>query len=105
MNLLLGTSSLNQRVDDITLIVDYGNGTVYTSPSFTLLGGKTTAYDALDAWCTVKLQYFAGLGNQVVAINGYEPGGGWTYSIDGEYAGEITTTGLNNGDTVRFTAN
>ena len=104
MNLLLGSSTLNQRVDNITLIVDYGNGTVYESPSFSLLGGKTTVYDALDAWCSVELQNFAGLGNQVVAINGYEPSGGWTYSIDGKYAGEITTTGLNNGDTVRFTA-
>ena len=52
----------------------------------------------------VDLEYFSGLGNQLVAIDGYKPSGGWTYTINGAYAGEITTTGLNNGDIVKVTA-
>jgi len=104
MNILLGSSTLNQQVNNITLIVDYGNGTTYESPTFSLYAGKTTPYDALDAWCEVETAYYQGLGTMVYSINGCEPVGGWTYEIIGRIAGEVTTTALISGDTVKFIA-
>jgi len=105
MNLLLGSSTFNQRVDNITLIVEYADGRDDFTPNpFSLIGGKTSLYDALDAWFDVEIEYNPGLGYKLISIDGYEPSGGWTWTINGGFAGAITTTALNSGDTVRFTA-
>jgi hypothetical protein len=68
-------------VDDITLIVDYGDDIVKKWESFTLSGGKTSALDALDKHCDIKYKDF-GWGIQVTEIDGVD--GSWLYEVNGE---------------------
>ena len=43
-----------ESVEDISLFVDYNNGTIKTRTNFTLDNGKTTALDALEKWCIIR---------------------------------------------------
>jgi len=72
-----------ESVNDISLSVDYNNGTVKTRLNFTLDGGKTTALDALDKWCEIDYDDFGwGVivreidnvrGSGIYKINGFSP--------------------------------
>ena len=75
-----------ESVNDISLTVDYNNGTIKTRQNFTLDNGKTTALDALDKWCEIDYDDFGwGIivreidsvrGNWIYKINGFSPGVG-----------------------------
>ena len=69
-----------ESVNDISLSVDYNNGTVKTRLNFTLDNGKTTAFDALDKWCEIDYDDF-GWGIIVRAIDNVR--GNWIYKING----------------------
>jgi len=68
------------RVEDISLFVDYNNGTIKTRTNFTLDNGKTTALDALEKWCIIRYEDF-GWGIIVREIDGVS--GNWIYMING----------------------
>ena len=67
-------------VEDISLFVDYNNGTIKTRTNFTLDNGKTTALDALEKWCIIRYEDF-GWGIIVREIDGVS--GSWIYMING----------------------
>jgi hypothetical protein len=68
-----------ESVEDISLFVDYNNGTIKTRTNFTLDNGKTTAFDALDKWCIIIYEDF-GWGIIVRTIDGVS--GSWIYMIN-----------------------
>jgi len=69
-----------ESVDNISLSVDFNNGTVKTRLNFTLDNGKTTAFDALDKWCEIDYEDF-GWGIIVREIDNVR--GNWIYKING----------------------
>ena len=69
-----------ESVNDISLSVDYNNGTVKARLNFTLDSGKTTALDALDKWCEIDYDDF-GWGIIVREIDNVR--GNWIYKING----------------------
>ena len=71
-------------VEDITLIVDFGDGTVKNWKDFTLTEGKTSVLDALDKYCDIKYEDY-GWGILVTEIDGVE--GDWIYEVNGEQPG------------------
>ena len=79
LNLYKKPESL-EYVVDISLSVDYNNGTVKTRHNFTLDNGKTTAFDALDKWCETDYDDF-GWGIIVREIDNVR--GNWIYKING----------------------
>lgn len=74
-----------RTVQDITLIVDYGNGTVKTWETFELTDYNTTAFDALIKWCEIEFTDYGDMGLIVESIDGI--GGNWRYSINDEFPG------------------
>ncbi len=68
-----------ESVKNISLFVDYNNGTIKTRTNFTLDNGKTTAFDALEKWCIIIYDDF-GWGIIVRAIDGVS--GSWIYMIN-----------------------
>ncbi len=86
---------------DLTLIVDYGNGTIKTQENFELTNYNTTAFDALAKWCEVDYKEYGELGILVDNIDGIQ--GNWRYSINGDFAGVSSNKyNLKNGDTIRW---
>ena len=69
-----------ESVNDMSLTVDYNNGTIKTRHNFTLDSGKTTALDALDKWCEINYDDF-GWGIIVREIDNIR--GNWIYKING----------------------
>ncbi|MCK4382920.1 MAG: hypothetical protein KAW66_06465 [Candidatus Lokiarchaeota archaeon] len=72
-----------EGVEDISLFVDYNNGTIKTRTNFTLDNGKTTALDALEKWCIIRYDDF-GWGILVIEIDGVS--GNWIYTINNFFA-------------------
>lgn len=68
-----------ESVEDISLFVDYNNGTIKTRTNFTLDNGKTTVYHLLVNCCETSVQNFGGF-IYVNEINGIGPG--WIYTIN-----------------------
>ncbi|MHA2039006.1 MAG: DUF4430 domain-containing protein [Promethearchaeota archaeon] len=90
-----------QTVTDLTLIVDYGNGTVKTEENFELTNYNTTGFDALIKWCDVQYNEFGEMGILVENIDGIQ--GNWRYSINGDFPGVSSNKyNLNNGDTIKW---
>ena len=89
-----------QSVENISLIVDYNNGTIKTRTNFTLDSGRTTAFDALDRWCEIEYDDF-GWGIIVRIIDGID--GNWIYQVNGYGPGVgASLYQLNNGDIVKW---
>ena len=72
-----------ESVKDISLFVDYNNGTIKTKTNFTLDNGKTTAFDALDKWCVIRYEE-SPQGILVTEIDGVS--GSWIYMINNFFA-------------------
>jgi hypothetical protein len=89
-----------QSVEDISLIVDYNNGTIKTRTNFTLDNGRTTAFDALDLWCLVEYDDF-GWGIIVRVIDRLS--GNWIYQVN-DYGPGVGAAAypLENGDVVKW---
>jgi len=89
------------EVQDITLIIDYGNGTINTWEEFELIDYNTTAFDALIKWTSVEITDYGDMGIIVESINGRE--GNWLYNINDEVPGvSANKYNLKNGDTVKW---
>lgn len=73
-----------EGVEDISLFVDYNNGTIKTRTNFTLDNGKTTALDALEKWCIIRYVVYPN-GIFVTEIDGVS--GSWIYTINNFFAG------------------
>ncbi len=69
-----------EGVQDISLFVDYNNGTIKARTNFTLDNGKTTALDALEKWCIIRYEVSV-RGILVTEIDGVS--GGWIYKVNG----------------------
>lgn len=90
-----------KEVHDITLIVDYGNGTIRTHANFTLNEYNTTAFHALVEWCEVQYKGFGEQGILVEEIDGLR--GNWRYFINGDYSRVSSDKyNLKNGDIVKW---
>ncbi len=90
-----------KEVDDITLIVDYGNGTIMTWANFTLSDYNTTAFDALSEWCDFEITDYGERGIIVESINGLKKS--WLYSVNGESPGvSAKKYNLRDGDIVKW---
>jgi hypothetical protein len=89
------------RVTNITLIVDYGNGTLKTQSDFILADSNTTAFHALQEWCEIEYEDYGQMGILVENIDGVS--GNWRYSINGEFPGVSSNKyNLKSGDTVEW---
>jgi hypothetical protein len=87
-------------VENISLIIDYKNGTIKEYNNFTLEGGKTTAFDALDKWCDIEYEEF-GWGIIVRVIDGV--GGSWIYMVNSYSPGVgAAVYPLKDGDIVKW---
>ena len=86
MSLIIVNIILNEKpetlegVEDISLFVDYNNGTIKTRTNFTLDNGKTTALDALEKWCIIRYEVSV-RGILVTEIDGVS--GDWIYKVNG----------------------
>jgi hypothetical protein len=91
------------NVNDISLIVDYKNGTIKTHYNFSLDNGKTTAFDALQKWCEIEYADY-GWGIIVVEIDNIR--GDWIYMVN-DYTPNVGSTvwPLNDGDEVKWQRN
>ena len=92
-------------VSNISLTVDYNNGTKKIKKNFTLTDGKITVFDALVKWCEVEYDEYdsSGFYNDyfVTSIDG--KGEGWTYYVNEEYVGIASNKyDLSNGDTIEW---
>ncbi|MHA2280599.1 MAG: DUF4430 domain-containing protein [Promethearchaeota archaeon] len=86
---------------DLTLIVDYGNGTIKTQENFELTNYNTTAFDALVKWCKVEYKEYGEMGVLVENIDGIQ--GNWRYSINGDFPGVASDKyNLKNGDIIKW---
>ncbi|MFX1496570.1 MAG: hypothetical protein ACFFBH_03495 [Promethearchaeota archaeon] len=90
-----------QEVNNITLMVDYGNGTIITVDNINLINHKTTAFDALNYSCEVIYKNYGEMGYLVEAINGTY--GNWLFYVNDEYVvAAANLYYLNNGDIVKW---
>ncbi|MHA1933003.1 MAG: DUF4430 domain-containing protein, partial [Promethearchaeota archaeon] len=90
-----------ETATDLTLIVDYGNGTIKTQENFALTNYNTTAFDALTKWCDVEYEDYGELGILVEDVDGIK--GNWRFSINGDFPGVSSNKyNLKNGDTVKW---
>lgn len=88
-----------ESVENISLTVNYNNGTIKTRTNFTLDNGKTTAFDALEKWCIIRYDDYGIQGKFVREIDGIS--GSWIYTVNTlrPPVGSSVYT-LKNGDTV-----
>ena len=90
-----------QEVQDISLIVDYGNGTVKTLENFELTDYNTSAFDALIKWCEIEYKDYGEYGILVEGIDGIQ--GNWRYFINEDFPGVSSSKyNLKNGDIVKW---
>ncbi|UCC20780.1 MAG: DUF4430 domain-containing protein, partial [Promethearchaeota archaeon] len=91
-----------KEVQDITLIVDYGNGTIETWENFGLSDYNTTAFDALNKWCELEYTDYGEMGIIVESINNLR--GNWLYSVNDESPGvSAHKYNLEKGDIIKWT--
>jgi hypothetical protein len=91
-----------REVIDITLIVNYGNGTIVTWANFTLSDYNTTAFDALSEWCEVEITDYGERGIIVESINDLKKN--WLYSVNDESPGvSAKKYNLRDGDIIEWT--
>jgi hypothetical protein len=85
-------------VENISLTVNFNNGTIKTRTNFTLDNSKTTAFDALEKWCNIRYEDF-GWGIIVREIDGIS--GNWIYTIN-SFSPSVGASAytLKNGDSV-----
>jgi hypothetical protein len=90
-----------KEVHDITLIVDYGNGTIKIQENFVLNDYNTTAFHALIQWCDIEYKDYGEMGILVEQIDGIK--GNWRYSINGDFPGVSSNKyNLKNEDIVKW---
>ncbi|MFX0142088.1 MAG: DUF4430 domain-containing protein, partial [Candidatus Hodarchaeota archaeon] len=91
-----------REVQDVTLIVDYGNGTIENWENFELSDYNTTAFNALEEWCNIEYTDYGDMGIIVESIDGKT--GNWLYSVNDVSPGvSAKKYNLKNGDIVKWT--
>ena len=89
-----------QKVEGLDLYVDYNNGSVKVRDNFTLQGGKTTAFDALAKWCSVRYDFY---GRQIFVLQIDGIGGNWLYYVNNYSPGVASNLyPLENGDSIKW---
>ncbi|MHA1293536.1 MAG: DUF4430 domain-containing protein [Promethearchaeota archaeon] len=78
-------SKSESDVYNITLIVDYNNGTIKIRKNFSLEKEHTTVFDALEKWCVLKYTEYPNGDFFITSIDGVE--GDWQYWVNDDYAG------------------
>jgi hypothetical protein len=90
-----------RNVQEITLIVDYGNGTIRTWENFELSDYNTTAFDALKRWCIVEYTDYGDMGILVESIDYIR--GNWRITVNDVFSGvSANKYNLKNGDVVKW---
>ncbi|MFW9820728.1 MAG: DUF4430 domain-containing protein [Candidatus Thorarchaeota archaeon] len=90
-----------RNVQDISLIVDYGNGTIRTWEGFELFDYNTTAFDALKTWCEIEYTDYGDMGILVESVDHIK--GNWRFSINDEFPGvSANKYNLQDGDLVKW---
>ncbi|MFX0041361.1 MAG: DUF4430 domain-containing protein [Candidatus Hodarchaeota archaeon] len=90
-----------REVNDITLIVDYGNGTIKIIENFDLKDYNTTAFDALITWCNVDYHDYGDMGILVEEVDGVK--GNWRYTVNDDFPGVSSDKyNLRDGDIVKW---
>jgi len=100
----INVSEVNQSqrvVQNLTLIVDYGNGTIKTQENFELTDFNTTAFDGLVEWTEAEYNDYGEMGILVVSIDGKI--GNWRYSINYDFPGISSDKyNLKDGDIIKW---
>ncbi|MHA1488309.1 MAG: DUF4430 domain-containing protein [Promethearchaeota archaeon] len=95
------TSQNMNGVDNISLIIDYRDGTQKVKKDFSLPTGETTAFDALNKWCDVKYKDYGVQGYFVTSIDGKS--GDWIYFVNNESPNVSSIKFyLNDGDVIKW---
>ncbi|MFW9826912.1 MAG: DUF4430 domain-containing protein [Candidatus Thorarchaeota archaeon] len=90
-----------KQVENINLVVDYGNGTIREWENFDLSDYNTTAFDTLNKWCDLEYTDYGDMGILIESVDGRR--GNWRYSVNGEFPGVSSNKyNLKNGDTVNW---
>jgi hypothetical protein len=90
-----------RNVQEITLIVDYGNGSIRTWEDFELSNYNTTAFDSLKEWCEVEYTDYGDMGILVESVDHVK--GNWRFSINDEFPGvSANKYNLKTGDLVKW---
>lgn len=76
-----------EKVENITLIVDYGDGNIKKWEDIEVDKGDTV-FDVLQEYCDVEYEDYGDKGVLVTSIDGYENGeDNWFYGVNGEKIG------------------
>jgi hypothetical protein len=96
-----GVGPSSGGVNNISIIVDYGDGTKKVREKFSLPVGKTTAFDALNKWCDVQYKDYGLMGYFVTSIDGKS--GNWIYFVNNQSPNVSSTKFyLKDGDMVKW---
>jgi hypothetical protein len=91
----------SETVQNISLTIDYGNGTLYNQENFRLTNYKTSAFDAVNTWADVQFTDYGAQGYLIESIDGIE--GNWLYYVNEEYISVAANKYyLQDGDQIRF---
>ncbi|TFF95554.1 MAG: DUF4430 domain-containing protein [Promethearchaeota archaeon] len=90
-----------EKVQDLTLVIDYGNGTISNYTNFELTNYETTAFDALNKSVSVQYTDYGAQGYFIESINGAV--GNWLYYINDNYVSVAANNYfLESGDIILF---
>lgn len=91
-----------EPVHDLTLIVEYNNGSIKKESGFTLDAGETSVLDALKKFCDVTYIEYSNGDVFIEAIDGLanESPKYWQYWINGKYAQVSASAYLLNDSTI-----
>ena len=96
-----GVNPTSDGVDNISVIVDFGDGTKKEKERFSLPAGQTTAFDALNKWCEVEYKDYGLMGYFVTSIDGKS--GNWIYFANDQSPNVSSSKFyLNDGDLVKW---
>jgi len=96
-----GVNPTSDGVDNISVIVDFGDGTKKEKEMFSLPAGQTTAFDALNKCCDVEYKDYGLMGYFVTSIDGKS--GNWIYFVNDQSPNVSSSKFyLNDGDLVKW---
>jgi len=89
------------EVINLTLSIDYKNGTIGIFENFSLDQEKTTVFDAVDKWCNIIYTEYPNGDYYITNINGIDIG--WIYFVNNiSPSVAVNRYHLNNGDYIHF---
>ncbi|MFX1338234.1 MAG: DUF4430 domain-containing protein [Promethearchaeota archaeon] len=93
-----------KEVEDITLIVDYGDGNIKKWEDISIDGDDATVFEVLKEYCEVEYEDYGDKGVLVTSIDGYKNGEhNWFYGVNGEKIGySCSKYELEDGDVINW---